>query len=461
MNDIIQQVYETAVGQCRMRPGRVLVAVSSGPDSVALLHVLLELRERLAVQPVVAHVHHQLREAADGDLAFCRELAQEHHLPFVYRRVDVRALSQKSKMSLETAARQARYEALETMADEQKCHDIALGHTASDQAETVLANLARGSGLRGLAGMPYRLGRRVRPLLNLRRADILQFLEQRGIPFRTDESNFDTGFRRNQIRWQVLPYLKEHLNPEIEAILYQTALIHQEAEAFIQAEAERALERLVIRQRPRKIVLDIEAFWSYFTIIRKYILRNALERLSHRFIRPDFQLLARLESELAISEVGKRLAVREPWELLVDHDGLVIWDQSHITFHQEVPIGQSVRIPGVLTLRVCEEAVKPQNVKNLADNQNQFVDADQIDSPLILRNVRPGDRFQPLGLQGQRKVYDLLADRHVPLHVRPETPVLECKRGIIWVVGHRIDEKFKVTETTNRVLHLQFEEDDS
>ncbi len=461
MEEIVQRVYETAVSRCRIRPGRLLVAVSGGPDSVALLYLLLELRDRLAVQPVVAHVHHQLRAAADEDLQFCRELAQQHDLPFVFRKKDVRELAKTGNMSIETAARQARYTALETMADEQECHDIALGHTANDQAETVLFNVMRGSGLRGLAGMPYRLGRRIRPLLDVQRQALLQFLKSRRIPYRTDESNFDTDILRNRIRLQILPYLKEHLNPGVEGVLYQTALIHQEAEAYIQARAKKALHRLTVQQRGRKIVLDIEAFWRYFSIIRKYILRNALERLSRRTIRPDFRLLERIENELAVSEVGKRIGVREPWELLIDHDGLVVWDRSFVRFSRQVSVGQEVHIPGVLKLRIRETAVAPQNVKKLADNQNQFVDADQIDSPLTLRNVQPGDQFQPLGLHGHKKVHDVLADRHVPLHLRPETPVLECKRGIVWVVGHRIDDRFKVSEQTKRVLHLQFEEDDS
>ncbi len=455
MQSIEERFLTTAVVHCRMRPGRVLVAVSGGPDSVALLILLHRLRRRLEVEPVLGHVHHHLRTEADEEVEFCRELAQKLELPFELRHVDVAAAVAQKKGSVETAARELRYRALEEMADAAGCRDIAVGHTADDQAESVLHNLLRGSGIRGLAGMPYRLGRRVRPLLDLYRAEILPYLAAQGIGYHEDATNRDRSFRRNRIRHEVLPFLRKTIQPNVHVVLNRAAAVHREAEAFLQAQAEEALAGLIRWQGEGKIVLDIEGFWRYFSILRKYILRNVLERLTRKRVRPDFNLLSRIETELAAANVGARIVVRPPWELLLDHDGLVIWDRRLRQIDRAVPPETDIELLDGRILRIEETRIDCSEIRRRADADNQFIDAERVAGPMQVRNARPGDRMQPLGLAGHKKVFDIFADQKVPLHKRGEIPVLVCRQGVIWPVGFPIDEQFKVTEQTKRVFHLQ------
>ena len=459
MDKLFQQIIETASTKCRMRPGRILVALSGGPDSVALLHLLHEIKHLLDIEVVAGHVHHHLRESADEDAEFCRHLAKTLGIEFQVRHVYPAEARGQRRTSLETVARELRYRALNEMADDMHCQDIAIGHTANDQAETVLYHFVRGSGLRGLAGIPYRLERKIRPLLDIWRQDLLQFLKDRNIPYRLDPTNADRQLTRNMIRHEVLPYLRRALNPALDRILVQSAQIHQEAEMFIHAEAEKALEETLIEKTENKFVLDIEQFWSYFTILRKYMLRNALEQLTKRRLRPDFDLLQRAETLATEGTVGSRLSLNEEWELLIDHDGLVLWDGSFQEFEfNPIRPGEEVTLPQDRVLSISKRIPYRENVLNRADKNNQFVDADTIEGHFWVRNVKAGDRFYPLGLKGSKKVFDLLSDRKVPLHKKKETPVLGCNKGIVWLIGFHLDDRFKIKNSTREMYHLQVRE---
>jgi len=444
---------------CRMEPGRVLVAVSGGPDSVALLHLLHRCRGDLQIELVVAHVNHKLRAEAPADAAFCRALARKLDLPFISRTVDTTQAARSRKISIETAARELRYQALADMARETHCSDIAIGHTANDQAETVLLNLARGSGFRGLAGMPFRLGSRVRPLLRLRRTEILHFLQQQDIAYRIDASNRNLDYRRNLVRHEVLPYLTRELNPNFIAQLLKISELSNLAENYFQEQSEQALQQIVAGREPNKIILDIERFWRYFSIVRKYVVRNVLEELSKKKIRPDFRLLARVEALAAKGKIGQRVALPQGWEFLLDHDGLVLWDGRWVEFDVPVLVNGATEYRPGQRLVIAKRRRGKMDYATRADARNQYVDANKLSGEIRIRSVRPGDRFRPLGAGGSRKVLDVLADRKVPLHRRRETPLVVCDSGIIWVVGHHLDDRCKITEQTQTIYHLKIEEE--
>ena len=459
MQELVGRFLECAVTDCRIKPGRILVAVSGGPDSVALLHLLDRCRSELKIEPIVGHVNHQLRREAPADAVYCEKLAQSLQLPFVTRTVDTKAVARARKLSIETAARELRYQALAEMAREMRCSDIAIGHSADDQAETVLFNLARGSGFRGLAGMPFRLGNRVRPLLRLRRTEILHFLKQQHISYRIDASNQNPNFQRNLIRHEVLPYLARCLNPNFAEHLLKISELGGLAESYFQEQAVQALQQIVKGRQQNKIILDIERFWRYFSIVRKYILRNVLEELSGRKIRPDFGMLSRVESLAATGTIGQRIALLQGWEFLIDHDGLVLWDGSRVEFDMAALPGTSIEYRPGQKLKIVKRIRSEVDYAAQADARNQYVDADKIAGEIRIRSVRPGDRFVPLGAGGTKKVLDVLADRKVPLHRRRETPLVVCETGIIWLVGQHLDERFKITEQTQTIYHLQIEEE--
>jgi len=265
-------------------------------------------------------------------------------------------------------------------------------------------------------------------------------------------------YRRNLVRHEVLPYLSRELNPNFTEHLLKISEMSSAAEGYFQEQAEQALPEIVKAREQNKIILDIERFWRYFSIVRKYVLRYVLETLSESHIRPDFQVLSRVESLAATGVVGQRFALSRGWEFLVDHDGLVLWDGRWAEFDIPAVVNGSTEYRPGRWLKITQRRRDEVNYATQADAYNQFVDAEKVAGEIRIRSVRPGDRFMPLGAGGTKKVLDALADRKVPLHCRRETPLVECEAGIIWLVGHYLDEHFKITEQTQIIYHLQIEE---
>ncbi|MBR0025562.1 MAG: tRNA lysidine(34) synthetase TilS, partial [Clostridia bacterium] len=228
-----------------IHPGEhVLIGLSGGADSVALLRVLLDLSEELSLKITAAHFHHGIRgEEADGDEAFAKELCGKWNVPCYAERADIPALAKEQKMPLEQAAREARYAFLRRIKAECGASVIAVAHHLQDQAESVLMHLIRGSGLTGLCGMRPKSGDIIRPLLCVEKSELLAYLKERGIPFRTDSTNLEANTTRNRLRLDVMPYLKEHLNPKADAAIASTAEILQQEEDLLMSLAKDALAR--------------------------------------------------------------------------------------------------------------------------------------------------------------------------------------------------------------------------
>lgn len=443
--------------RCRLQGGRVLVALSGGPDSVALVHLLLVYRDRLGIEPIVAHIDHKLRRDSAADADFCRDLAEKWGLAFHVRAIETGSYARTHKLSLETAARELRYQALRAIAQETGAADIAVGHTASDQAETVLHRMVRGTGIRGLAGMAYRTGSLVRPLLGISRKEILAYLQAEKLPFREDATNHDLRFTRNMIRHEILPLLGARLNPRVEEALNRLAMIAGETEAALDHLAEEALHKAVLYRDAQKIILDIHRISSYFSALQKYIIRKGLEEVSEGAVQPDFVDLQQIERLLTRHVIGKRYRFPGNWEVLIDHDGVVLWKNQPVAFDEflrgssgRVQVGKSI----LEWKRLSSKELSP-GFQGLAPS-TVFIDADRVAGTLRVRTPRRGDRFRPLGLNGSKSLGDYFTDRKIPHHQRPEVPVVVCDRGIIWVVGMHLDARFKLTSRTTSLLQLTY-----
>jgi tRNA(Ile)-lysidine synthase len=267
--------------------GSLLVGVSGGPDSVALLDFLIHFRARTGKpreSVIAAHVNHGLRgEESEGDAAFVEDLARKLGVPFVTERIDPTSGRKRRGESLEESARKLRYGALRRMATAAKTERLAVAHTADDQAETVLLRLIRGAGLTGLGGIrPRRKIHRlevVRPLLTTTRELVLEYLKRRDLPFRVDSSNLSTDPRRNFVRLEILPRIQT-VNPAIRETLLREAALFREADGYLAAEAGRALPGVLLAREPGKIELDAERLLLYPKLLRKYVLRYALQELN-------------------------------------------------------------------------------------------------------------------------------------------------------------------------------------
>ena len=417
----------------------VLAALSGGADSVALLLGLMTLRTNGKIARLcAAHLHHGIRAAeADADEAFSRELCASLDVPFYSERVDVPAIAAAEGISLELAARNARYAFLERVRTEQGLDVIALGHHRDDQAETVLLHLLRGSGTDGLAGMRVRNGNLIRPLLRTGRDEILAYLNEQGQSYRTDSTNLIPDATRNRIRLTVIPAM-EQINPAAKRTLAETAERVREDAAYLGALADRALKecgtdrnRLCALERP----------------IRLRVLKRLLPY--DDFTRTD---LLRLD-ELLHGQTGGAVTLK---------NGVVAWlDANDLRFDFRPVEAYRVLLPEQGTVRLPNGTLRIERVETArvpCGANEAFIDADRIEGELIARSPEPGDRFTPFGMQGSKLLSDCYTDRKVPRFTR-NGPVISDERGIVFVAGLTIDERMRINAQTNKIYHLSFQED--
>ncbi len=437
-----------------------MVGLSGGPDSTALLLILARLRSRMGLRLWAAYFNHHLRppqEVAE-DVAYCRELCRSLDVPLAVGEGDVRAHAHAHRLSLEEAGRELRYRFLGEEAARWGAQVVAVGHTRTDQAETVLMNLVRGAGLDGLAAMrprsPWPLGEGpalARPLLCLGREETEAYCQEAGLSPRRDPTNQLLLPLRNRLRHQVLPLLRE-LNPRVEEALARLARAAAQAVDRLEEEAQAAWDASA-RPGPWGVALARGGLLSLPPAVAARLLGRA-----HRLLAPPGEGLAayHLETALALVRRGRgRLFL--PGRLVLQVAGEEVWVGKERPSPPPLP-ETPLQVPGVTFVGGWEFhacIVPPPPSPKVDDPFQAYLDAEAVGSPLVVTSRRPGDRLRCLGLGGEKKVQDLLVDAKVPREARPRVPVVRCPWGIAWVVGLRIDERAAVTPRTRRVLHLR------
>jgi len=439
------------------RGGKALVAVSGGPDSVALLDILNLLKGELGISLHIAHLDHMIRgRESKEDADFVRSLAEGIGLPYTIGSRDVPALASSRKLSLEDAAREARYAFLSEVAADVGADRVATGHTLDDQAETFLLRLLRGSGSKGLSGIPpVRGGFFVRPLLTSSREEVESYLRRRGLKFREDSSNRDLAFARNRIRWELLPTLRSY-NPNISSVLARTADIIRDQEEYISGRAEEALCRAIEAERPWRINLRRDELLRHHISIRRKAIIQAFGRLSDKVLGFED-----VERALDVIGRGRGITSLPGGGNLQAHGNLVILKRGRIgPLKIEVPIGGRVEIPqlsAAVETRVLDpdEAVPPLNH---GSPYLRYFDLGAISGKIFLRSRLPGDFIVPFGMKGRKKVKDILIDSKVPRILRDEVLILSDEEKVIWIVGLATSELCRVGPGTGKVLEVRFSE---
>jgi len=423
----------------------VLVAVSGGADSVALLRVLTRLAPAWRLSLHILHVDHQMRPESSRDAAFVRTLGERLGVP-----VEVATVEVEHGDSLEAAARRARYTALEAGADRVGADRIALGHTADDQAETVLMRLLEGTGVRGLAGIPPVRGRVIRPLLECRRAALVEELRRAGLDWVEDPTNRDPKFLRNRIRHELLPLLAESYNPGIADALARVAALTREAVNALERTAAVELERLAA-VGDGAVTLPLGALRTLPRQVAAEVLRQAAGRLGsraplrawvHRGLR---RVLVEPAPRRPFRLAGVTLEVSGPRvRLSLAALPALVERALAVPGRVELPeIGAAL----VATLVEAERYAIPDEACRVA------FDADELPPALVVRPRRAGDGVEPFG-GGRRKLKDLLIDAKVPRWERDRVPVIEAAGRTLWVAGVRRGAAAPVTAHTRRVLEL-------
>jgi len=474
MRDLPASVARAIRQECRIGPDdRIAVALSGGPDSVALTWVLHALAPGVGFAMAgLIHVNHQLRGAeSDGDEAFCRALAARLDLPIRVLSVDVATAARTRRHSLEVAAREARYAFFETAAADLGASVVVTGHTMDDQAETVLLRLLRGAGTRGLSGIRVRRGLYARPLLGTRRDALRAYLVARGECWREDLSNADVTIPRNRIRRDLMPLLATITPGAVPALARVAELAHDD-ESYLMAAAIKNRPALVLSERGRVGVKESRGGTTEVDSSALSLLPPALARRLVRSIAaeaaPGVTLSAR-----HLKAVSGLAATDKPGGHL-DLPGLSVRKRGDVLTFQPASgaPGQTapgapwparrLDVPGVVVVPeagidiVSRAAVVDEGEWQRLKESQVAVQADSVQLPLQVRNRRPGDRFRPLGAPGRRKLQDVLVDRKVPRFERDAVPVIvDAADRIVWVAGVALAHECRVTAPRDGVLILE------
>ncbi len=459
-----------------------LLAVSGGADSVAMLQVLFRLF-RMNQLPcrklVMAHLNHTLRgQDSDQDAVFVRDLAKDLGLDCYCERADIAQLARDQKISIETAARNARYDFLAGVAMESGCDTIAVAHNADDQVETVLHRILRGTGLKGLAGMapirPLREGKSmllIRPLLACTRKEILDYLAGINQQWREDRSNADTSFTRNRIRNELLPLLRQQYNPQINNALIQLSELTRQANSLLGNMTEPLLAGIILEHHESRIVIGLKQFSDCSKSWQIRILYEVLHRLDvplDRLGMKQIQLLCEFAGKNRTGRLGMSGGLIA--ERYADRLEFRIGGKNHCIEIQPIELpGQSVVTVANGLLWYDLQAKKSYPINSLTRQKEilsqdkktinfngktagfEWIDADRLQEPLFIRNRQPGDTIHPLGAPGGKKVGDLMTDLKIPISIRDRLGVICDQAGLIWIAGLRLDNRVRLTKKSKKI----------
>lgn len=438
------------------RGDSVLVALSGGPDSVAMMHLLTRLRRSMKLTLHAVYINHQIRpRAAKKEERFCQQLCDDLKVPLTVVHEDVPAFAKKEKLGLEEAAREIRYATFDRLATENGFDRVALGHHADDQVETILFRLFRGTGPSGLIGMPARRGKIIRPLLDLTRVEIMMYLTKNSLDWCEDTSNKSLKFKRNYIRHRLLPALRRELNPQVGKAILSLADTLGAEEEYLDSVVERAFRKCLTISPGGKFTLALKIYRGYATWLRRRLLRRCLKATWLSEPAPAKEVVERLD-QLAFKASGSVSLPRQTQATVYGTD-LLIYARRKQSVGEVFEPGKRLNLswPEVrFTSRVITRGhAKP--VKK-ARSMRVWLDWDKLAQPMEVRSIRPGDRFRPLGMKGHKKVSDYLTDRKLPRTLRDEVLLLCDRQGPIWLVGYEIDERVKIDNRTKRVLTVGF-----
>ena len=453
---------------------RVVVGVSGGADSMALLACLDQLKEELDLRLFIAHVDHGLRgNESDLDRELVVKTARELNLPFYLKSLDLKNV--RVGQSFEDAARTERYRFFFQLYDEFGAHRIALGHQFHDQAETILLHLLRGTGAEGLAGiLPVRDKIVVRPLLCVTREEIQTFLTAGNIAYREDQTNRSNAFLRNRIRHELIPRLRKY-NGRIEQSLYNLTKVMQIDNDYWEREIRRVFRSLGVDPLSDRSVISRESFSELHEAMQRRIIKTLLESASqdkNGINQRHIEAFLRLIRE---GHVGQKLSMPFQREVILQYKEVLIRKKvgnfsakdSHSQHEMNNDDDTSMKDYATTQINIPATIDTGENRNtlylSLTDppsswdkiSQISYIDYDKLERPLFLRTVKPGDSFRPLGLSGKKKLKSFFIDRKVPREERKKIPLLVDRKRILWVGGMAISDDVKVTASTRTCLKIE------
>jgi tRNA(Ile)-lysidine synthase len=446
---------------------RILVAVSGGPDSMALLHTLFDLREELSLHLEVAHLQHGIRgEEAKEDARFVAALTRQLGLPFHLKEIDLPGIKTDARNgNLEALARAERYRFFADVVRARKLDKVATAHTQDDQAETVLMWILRGAGMKGLGGMAplHRVKTPeaedgesltvVRPLLEVSKSEILEYLKEGQFSFRIDRSNLDPALLRNWIRLELLPMIQRRVGENVPARLSRQAELIRDEDDLLDQLARRRYDAM-----RGAIGLNRTALLQEPKALQRRVLRLWIEQMRGHLRGLDFVHVEELLHLIAAKAPQGRASIPGGWALVREYDALRLEKSrrgsKRLCYSYKFEVGKILRIFEA-SVQIHSERVDGPIDGLPAELTAAAFDLEALPTDLAVRNFRLGDRFRPLGMTGHKKVKDLFIDHKVPLSIRATLPLLATGQEVLWIPGYARSETARVSEKTQSILRIK------
>ncbi|MBV7276386.1 tRNA lysidine(34) synthetase TilS [Clostridiaceae bacterium UIB06] len=443
---------------------KVIVAVSGGPDSICLLHILYALKDELQITLYAAHVNHCLRgEEANEDELYVKRFCENLNIEFRSKRVDINQMAETRKMSSETAGREARYEFFYDLKKEFKAQKIAIAHNANDQAETVLMRIMRGTGMEGLIGIrPVRDNIFVRPLIRCIREDIEKYCSNNNLNPRIDKTNLEPIYARNKIRVQLIPYMKKNFNENIIEVLNRLSNVIKVDNDYLEDIAKEKYKKYCDINK-EKVIISKEAFLENEAIIAR-IIRLALYDVSSNLY--NFERIHIYDVlDIQRHSTGKMLMLPNKVCVKNNYGNIVICkkqkdnpDETYSKYILNNGLNELKDVNLKVTLELTNNSIDAVSER---ETFIKYFDYDKIKGDISIRYRKDGDRFTPLGMRGSKKLKDLFIDLKIPRDERDEIPLICFNDEIAWIVNYRISELFKVDKNTKRILKIIIESEEA
>ncbi len=457
---IVKQLLSTVDEHQLIQVGdKIVVAISGGPDSVTLIHLLHRVKDRLGIELYGAHLNHNIRGIeAQMDAQYVLNLCEDLNIICFIKSVDVEAYGKKNQLTSEQAGRILRYEFFDEVLKKVEANKIAVAHNKNDQGETVLMRLLRGTGMQGLTAIQYQRQAVIRPLLDVHREEIEKYCINHNLMPRIDQTNLTSIYHRNKIRRELIPYLEENYNPSVLESLVKTANILKEDYDYIEQEAETMYKNLVHFEKKDQLSFFIPVLEKQHPAMKARMLRRAGEELMGKGELLTYQQVQNLLELLEKKQTGKTIHLPMNLEAAISYDKLIFSkerEEEVESFKEKLTMNDITYVHALKASFELRVFSKEDGSKVSKDKFEKHFDYEKFQESIFVRNRRDGDRFWPLGLSGKKKLKDFFIDCKIERRERDLIPLICDGKEIVWVVGYRISDKYKITDRTQQILSIK------
>lgn len=434
----------------------IVAGISGGLDSMALLMILYDLRKEFDINIIVCHVNHGVREEASKDQDFVRKTADKLKLDFKTIDVDMVSYGIDKGITAEEAGRELRYGFFRKVLKNAGRGKIAVAHNKNDQAETLLQRIIRGTGIDGLKGMEFRSQDIVRPILNINRSEIEEYLHSNDIEYVVDRTNLMPIYNRNKVRLELIPYIQDNFNPNIVETLWRTSHTSKIDSNYLDKMTREGYDKIVKEEGTYKVILDGIQFLSLHRSIQNRLIRLTIFNLIQNIQGISEYHVSSLVNMFLDFKTGKQMDLPNGLIARVSYNDLIIQRKKigyNKDYYHNLSLGEN--IIDQLDLKIIMKIVDKKDIKK--GSNTIYIDFNKIKGKLSLRNRRNGDKIVPLGMKGRKKVKDYFIDKKVPREKRDRIPLLADEENIIWILGYKLSDLYKISDKTEKILAIEYE----